>query len=213
MPAQPARIEIPDDDTPPGQSSVAAGAMQVIVLNWNLAADTLACVESLLADGFRPAEIVVVDNGSTEGIAALALGLPPGVGQLYLPTNRGFAGGNNVGIAAVLDQGASWVLLLNNDTIVLPGMRDALLAAARPGDFALLSPLILYAEPPQRIWALGDRRIGGTLLTRSLQRNTSPPARLPQLVPVDFLTACALLVRADVFRSCGRARRRLLYVR
>lgn len=178
-------------------------ALRVVVLNWNLTADTLACVASLCADGFAAHEIMVVDNGSTTGLAALAQGLPRGVGQLYLPANRGFAGGNNVGIAAALDGGAGWVLLLNNDTVVHAGARDALLAAAAQGEYALLSPLILYADPSPRIWALGDKRLFGTLLTRGLHRNEPPAARLPHLVAVDFLTACALLVRADVFHGVG----------
>lgn len=89
------------------------------MLNWNLTADTLACVDSLLADGFQPAEIIVVDNGSSV-TDALARNLAHGVGQLYLPHNLGFAGGNNAGIAAALDAGAAWVLLLNNDTLVQP---------------------------------------------------------------------------------------------
>ncbi len=177
--------------------------IHVVVLNWNLTADTLACVASLLADGFAPAEIIVVDNGSTTGCAALAKALPAGVGQLWLPENRGFAAGNNVGIAAALEAGAPWILLLNNDTLVEPGTRAALQAAAATGAYALLSPLILYADAPDRIWALGDVRVAGTLLTRSLWRNQPPPAHLPPVIPVDFLTACALMVRADAIRRVG----------
>jgi len=186
-----------------GQPHQGAGTLVAVVLNWNLTADTLACVDSLLADGFQPAEIIVVDNGSSVGLDALARNLAHGVGQLYLPHNLGFAGGNNAGIAAALDAGAAWVLLLNNDTLVQPGARAALLAAATHSDCALLSPMILYADPPPRIWALGDRRIGDTLLTRSLWRNRPPPNALPPLLPVDFLTACALMVRADVIATIG----------
>ena len=177
--------------------------LRVVVLNWNLAADTLACVQSLLIDGFQPADILVMDNGSTAGRGTLAAGLPPGVGQLYLPQNVGFAAGSNVGIAAALDTGAAWLLLLNNDTLVERGARRALLDAAATDTFALLSPLILYSDPPPRVWSLGDRRIMGTLLTRSLWRNQPPPTQLPPLLEVDFLTACALMVRADVFARVG----------
>jgi GT2 family glycosyltransferase len=186
-----------------GQRVQDSAALHVVVLNWNLTADTLACVESLLADGFAPSDIVVVDNGSTAGRAALAQDLPAGVGQIYLPHNLGFAAGNNVGIAAALDGDAAWVLLLNNDTLVAPGTRAVLLDVAADGQFALLSPLILYADGPPRIWSLGDRRLLGTLLTRGLWRNQPPPAHLPPLVAVDFLTACALMVRADVFAHVG----------
>lgn len=129
--------------------------------------------------------------------------LPAGVGQIYLPTNRGFAGGNNVGIGAAINLGATWVLILNNDTIVQPGCRAALLEVMHTGVYDLLSPLILYAEEPSQIWALGDRRVLGTLLTRSLLRNQMAPAALPDVVKVDFVTGCALLVRAEVLSRIG----------
>jgi GT2 family glycosyltransferase len=41
----------------------------VVILNWNLKNDTLACVESVLASGVPADQVIVMDNGSTDGTA------------------------------------------------------------------------------------------------------------------------------------------------
>ncbi len=181
------------------------GPLFVVVLNWNLPDDTIACVRSLLADGFLPAQILVVDNGSTDGsLEQMRAALAPAPLFLRSEANLGFAAGNNLGIRAALEQGAGWVWLLNNDTLCPRGTRAELeQAIARNPGVALFSPLIVYYDEPGRIWALGDRSIAGTLLTRGLHRNRTIPPDLPPLLHVDFLTACALLVRADVFQRIG----------
>jgi GT2 family glycosyltransferase len=61
--------------------------------------------------------------------------------------NLGFAGGNNAGIRRAMERGADWVLLLNNDAIVEPGLSDALARAAdaRP-DAGILACKILFEK-------------------------------------------------------------------
>ena len=95
-----------------------------VVLSYNGREDTLAALESL-----RGIETVVVDNGSTDGSADAVAERFPDVELVRAGINLGFAGGNNVGIRRALDRGADWVLLLNNDAEVEPGIVDAL---ARP---------------------------------------------------------------------------------
>ena len=110
-----------------------------VVLNWNGGDDTLAALASL--DGI-PA--ICVDNGSTDGSDNAVEERFPGVELIRTGANLGFAGGNNVGIRRALERSAEWVLLLNNDAVAEPGLRDALEAAAlaRP-DAGLLACKIL----------------------------------------------------------------------
>ena len=110
-----------------------------VVLNWNGGGDTLAALASL--DGI-PA--ICVDNGSTDGSDNAVEERFPGVELIRTGANLGFAGGNNVGIRRALERSAEWVLLLNNDAVAEPGLRDALEAAAlaRP-DAGLLACKIL----------------------------------------------------------------------
>ena len=96
-----------------------------VVLSYNGRDDTLAALESL-----RGIETVVVDNGSADGSAAAVAERFPEVELVPAGVNLGFAGGNNVGIRRALDRGAEWVVLVNNDALVEPGLVDALSAAA-----------------------------------------------------------------------------------
>ncbi len=118
--------------------------------------------------------------------------------------NLGFSGGNNLGIRRALTDGVEWVLLANNDTVVAADFLTQLMTVAEClPSHRLLGPLILYYDEPQRIWALGDRTVAGTLITRSVLRNDLVPPNLPAVEPVDYLTACGLLVHREVFERIG----------
>lgn len=182
-----------------------ARQVSVVILNWKQPVLTAACVAAVQAAGVPPAAIIVVDNGSGDGSPAeLARTLDPAVQLIALDANLGFAGGNNVGIRRALADGVDWVLLLNNDAFVAPDLFVQLAQAAQayPAP-ALLSPLIVYDSAPDRIWSIGDKRIAGTLLTRSLYRDQTIPGDLPPVIEADFLSACCLLVRRDVFATIG----------
>lgn len=182
-----------------------SGLLCPVIVNWNLAADTIACVRSLLAAGVSPSPIIVVDNGSNDNSPAqLDHELGESIELIRSKQNLGFAGGNNLGIQHALSQGAEWVLLLNNDTLVAPNFFEEMQRAIREQpDYLIMAPLIFYHAEPQRIWSLGDRLLLGTLITRSLWRDQEVKPDLPPFVPVDFLNACCLLVHHTVFAQIG----------
>lgn len=179
--------------------------LYTIVVNWNLPDDTISCVRSLFAAGAQAGHVIVVDNGSTDdSLIQIEQAFGARVWLMPSPTNLGFAGGNNLAIAAALARGADWIMLVNNDTIVAPDFFNALrCCASTHPHLGLIAPLILYSGEPHRIWSLGDRRVAGTLLTHSLLRNAFVPAALPPLVEVDYLNACGLLIHHEVFEAVG----------
>ena len=180
-------------------------SIAVVILNWNLADETAACVESFLAGDRLPDQIIVVDNGSEDdSVATLRTRFGDRITLIESGRNLGFAGGNNLGIQRGLSGGSDWVFLANNDTVVASDCLSRLLevGAAVPA-LRLLGPLILYHAEPTRIWSLGDRSVGNTLLTRSMLRDAPAPPDLPALLPVDYLTACGLLVHRSVFAKIG----------
>jgi GT2 family glycosyltransferase len=127
-----------------------------VVLTWNGREDTLACLASLERVPDRPELVVVVDNASTDGTAEAVTERFLRAELVRSPENRGFAGGNNLGIARALELGADHVLVLNNDAEVEPGAIDALVeaATARP-DAGSVGAKILFADPPDLVWFAG----------------------------------------------------------
>lgn len=176
-----------------------------VLVNWNLKDDTLECVQSLLTAGVAVERIVVVDNGSTDGsVPALRAAFGPSLPVVAAADNRGYAAGVNLGARHALALGADWLFLMNNDTVVAPDFVAALAAeACAARSFAILAPLIFYRHAPDLIWYCGDRLVAGTLFTRSLYRDRPVGPGLPALLPVDFVTGCGMLVRHDVFTTCG----------
>jgi hypothetical protein len=88
----------------------------VIILNWNGAEDTIKCVDSFLRLQYPKYELVVVDNGSTDDSVEQIKNNFPRLILIETGSNLGYTGGNNVGIRYALDQGAAYILIVNNDT-------------------------------------------------------------------------------------------------
>lgn len=91
----------------------------VVIPTWNGRDDLPACLESLRGQSV-PVEIVVVENGSTDGSVEMLRESYPEVTLLVQPVNLGFAGGVNVGLRYALHRGHDFVALLNNDAIADP---------------------------------------------------------------------------------------------
>jgi GT2 family glycosyltransferase len=140
----------PSDRTPP--------RVRVVVVNWNGEALLPACLDSLEAQTCRAdLDVVVVDNGSTDGSLAV-LDRYPGVRVVRSPRNTGFAGGVALGTAG-LD--AEHVVLLNTDATFAPDAVARLLAAVdAPGSErvgAVTAKILLGARD-----AAGPRLVNST---------------------------------------------------
>ncbi len=115
--------------------------VSIIIVSYNAAVDLARCLTSLHDPPAVAAhEIVVVDNGSTDGSVGVAR-CWGNVKVIESPVNRGFAAANNDGIRS--SSGAN-LLLLNSDTIVPAGAVDGLLRELqqRP-DTAVVGPRLV----------------------------------------------------------------------
>ncbi len=90
--------------------------VSVVIPNWNGERELPACLDSLLAQSLK-AEIIVVENGSSDGSKELLYGRYPTVTVIPLSFNAGFAGGVNAGLRYASSAGHDYTALLNNDTV------------------------------------------------------------------------------------------------
>jgi GT2 family glycosyltransferase len=98
------------------------GSVAVIVPNWNGADRLPACIRSLAAQDYAAFEIIVVENGSTDGSRDVLDELvaevdPVRLTVLHNDANLGFAGGVNRGIRHAMDFGFDGIAMFNNDAI------------------------------------------------------------------------------------------------
>ena len=166
---------------------------------------TAACIESLLAQDYPALTVLLVDNASFDGSGARLRDRFPRISYLNTGANLGYTGGNNRGIAHALENGADYVFVLNNDTVVEPRCVSTLVdSATRAPGVGAVAPKILYHDDPNLIWYAGGdysfvRALG--LHRRELERDD--PAEAPRLDEITFITGCAFLMPAKVARETG----------
>lgn len=125
-----------------GEAPGGAPLTSIIILAHNQLDYTRKCIESIQRHTPEPHEVVVVDNGSTDGTREYLRDLSrqdPTVRLITSDTNLGFAGGNNLGIQAA---SGDYVLLMNNDVVVTPHWLERMLScAARAPEIGIIGPM------------------------------------------------------------------------
>ncbi len=168
--------------------------------------DTLACLESLSKIDYLNYRIILVDNGSTDGSIEEIPEKFPNIIFLKNGENLGFAEGNNVGIRYALSQEFEYIMLLNNDTVVDSSFLSELVFIAQQHDnIGMLSPLIYWYHAPEKLWfyrgAINweNGSAGHPETPKDLRVEEFPK----YLRGADFLSGCAILVKAEVIRKIG----------
>lgn len=177
-------------------------AVHAVVVNWNGGPATVACLDSLVAEGLAASQIHLVDNGSTDGSVRNAQATHPGLEVQRLGENTGFGHAANAGAAAALAAGAESLLFVNNDAVLAPGCLARLLeeAAAAPR-VGLLGPRIVLPGWPSRLWAAGGVLGFGPNLSTLRGQGLPDAPTWHRTVDVDYVPGCVLLVRAEVWRA------------
>lgn len=176
----------------------------IVVLNWNGLEVLGDCLRSIYALRYAPLEVVVVDNGSTDGSLEMVRDSFPGCILLRNETNLGFAKGNNQGIELALDRGSDYVMMLNNDALLDPESLTLLVQRAESDpQIGAVSPKIYFADPSDRLW------FGGGTFSYWKGRNghlgymqkDSPAWNLPG--EAQFISGCALLASRKAWQKVG----------
>lgn len=189
----------------PEVNALVIPRVAIIILNWNGRDDTLACLQSVMKIDYANFWVIVVDNGSNDNSVAAIRAAQPHIDIVETGANLGFAGGNNAGIRHSLDLGADYVLLLNNDTEVDPGLLRAFVSAAqRHPQAGALSARIYYHDEPHRIWYAGARwSFEHGRFHQVGQGEIDAAGVFDQERETDYACGCAFFVPATRFREIG----------
>lgn len=177
----------------------------VVILSWNGRHHLETCLAALASqrDPGVAWEILVLDNGSTDGTADWLRKQWPKVRLIASPVNLGFCGGNNRLAAEAADFDA--LALLNNDTRPAPGWLAALVDALRsaPDDVAAVSGKIVDWAGERLDFGRGLMTFDGHAFQLDFRRPLDR-ARVPA-AGEELLFACGgnMLVRRASFLEAG----------
>lgn len=172
-----------------------------VVLNWNNAPETEACLRSLETTKNCELSLLVVDNGSTDNsVASIRVGCPAAE-LIEAGSNLGYAAGNNIGIRSALGTGVDYVLVINNDARVAADTLKRLVHAAELfPDAAFLGPTVYYLDRPEEVQSRG---MDLDYLWRSRSRTEPRGSLWGEVEDVPCLSGAALLLRASVLDRIG----------
>ena len=173
-----------------------------VVLTHNGGAMAIECLQSLRAADWPHLRCVLVDNASTDGTSEDVARMFEDVEIVRSVTNRGYAGGNNLGFEQAFKGPCDHVLVLNDDTTIEPDAIRQLIRAMVDGVGAA-APLITYQNPPDLVWSAGatyDPRRGHPGRMNHYRR---PISEVTEKGPIDRFTGAAVLLSRDVIETVG----------
>ena len=182
-----------------------------VILNTNRCADTLECLESLQANDYTNHYAIVLDNASSDGSVEFIRSRFPIVQIIELKANLGYAGNNNVGIQAAVDQGADWIFVLNEDTILSPDCISSLIEVAENSPrIGVVGPMVYHHDEPNVIQSAGGS-IGPSWESAHLAENESDIGQFQQARKVDWISGCGIMVRRTLIEEVGMIDARYFY--
>jgi len=175
--------------------------VSAIVVNWNGREHLEVCLQSLLRQTLTSVEIILVDNGSSDGsVHFVQQRFGPAVRVLAHSTNLGYGRALNTGIAAASGR---YIFALNNDTEIDPGCLHALAAAAdrvtHAGSFA---PKILFYRDRTTIDNVGHLLYPDGL-SRGRGRLEPDRGQYDSEEEILLASGCAVLLRRAMLAEVG----------
>jgi GT2 family glycosyltransferase len=178
----------------------------IILINWNsydLMRDTL---NSLRKVSYKDLDLIVVDNGSSDGSGIRLEADFSEIIMLKSSSNKGFTGGNNIGFQYAMKKGYTYVMMLNNDVEVETDFIEPLVYALDENNrLGAVQPLIYFHHDRELIWNAGSVRNSWTGETITLDYNERDAGHERRWIRrnVDWLTGCAFLVRTEILKKVG----------
>lgn len=174
--------------------------VSIIIVNWNGKKHLSRCLRSLVEIKYSNFEVIVVDNGSSDGSVEYIKRNFSQVKIIQNKKNLGFAGGNNIGIKKAKGE---YVLFLNNDTEVTPNLLSILIDALEKDDkIAIAQPKIIFMDS-NKLQAGGDfLTSSGFLYHYGYGKDPNDPRYNKKMEIFSACGAC-MVARSDIIRRIG----------
>lgn len=176
----------------------------ILVLNWNGADDTIECLTSLKNLTYQNAEIVVIDNGSTDESVLRIREKYKGTKIIEIEQNLYFGGGNNAGLAWAQENNFDYVVFLNNDTTVEPDFIEPLLSGfAFTSNVGMVAPVMCYSANPDLIWYGGGvvNLWTGQIEHRNIRKQIDTLQTTSQVT--EYISGCCLMMPTSLATDLG----------
>lgn len=180
--------------------------LAIVLVNWNsfeLTRDTLL---SLQKTNYQQYDCIVVDNGSVDDSAQQLAAAFPAMILLKAGENKGFTGGNNIGMQFALDKGYEYIMMLNNDVEVDENFLAPLIEKLDADqNIAAVQPLIYFHHNKNLVWNAGStyNTLLGICTTPNYNQNDPKHALVGKSKKIDWITGCAMMLRASVLQQIG----------
>lgn len=183
----------------------------IVILNTNRRQDTLECLASIHQNVYSNYKSIVLDNNSTDGSIVSIEEEFPTVQIINIVENLGYAGNNNVGIEAAIDQGANWVLVLNEDTIL---DADCLYNLVKVGKsdhcVGVVGPMVYHHDEPNIIQSAGGM-LNSSWDSLHVAQNEPDQGQITEPHQVDFISGCAIMISRNALDQVGGFDKRFFY--
>lgn len=175
--------------------------VSVIVLTWNSLENIHECLYSLISSNYPNFNIIIVDNGSFDRTIEYVRFEFPEVSIIENKSNRGFTGGNNIGILQAIENKSDYIFLVNDDTCVL---NDTLLNLVNIGenndDIGILCPKITSFHNREMSYV---GAVINWLQGIGCEIEQDSDEILSEVVLTDYAPGCALLIKTHVVNQIG----------
>ncbi len=183
----------------------------IVILNTNRRQDTLECLASIKQNSYANKKSIVLDNESTDGSFAAIQEQFPSVQIIRLVDNLGYAGNNNVGIEAAIAQGAEWIFVLNEDTILDPYCLTRLLEVGETDNqIGIVGPMVYHHDEPEIIQSAGGL-LGLNWESIHLAKDEPDQGQFIDPHEVEWVSGCGIMLRRELISQVGALDARFFY--
>jgi len=179
-------------------------SISVIVPTFNSWNTLRLCIKSLQKQTVKAAEIIVVDNASTDKTSLNVKKYFPNIKLIKLDTNTGVTGGRNAGVKAA-SKDSKYLFFFDHDMIAAPKMLEECINVMTMQDkIGIVTPKIYYWTDKKRIWSAGtgiNLWTGQVLFRGGIDKGQFEEVREIQVAPAAFLVKKSVIDKIKSFDS------------